>query len=106
MGHRPEKVKTWRWGEQHSAQPGESRYRGRTVDELLEVIVLGLGVERPPPILVPLVDDQIRVPSGLSSAVAVEGAMGRSGGVPRTPAIWERVISFGFDVNNNSEVTL
>ena len=45
--------------EQHSAQPGESwAYRARSVDVLVEVVVVRLGTQRPARVFVRFVDDR------------------------------------------------
>jgi len=45
--------------EQHSAQPGESwAYRARSVDELVEVVVVRRGTQRPARVFVRFVDDR------------------------------------------------
>ena len=45
--------------EQHSAQPGESwAYRARSVDDLVETVLVRLGTRRPARVLVRFVDDR------------------------------------------------
>lgn len=84
--------------EQHDARPGESwAYRARSVDDLLEVVVLRLGTQRPARLMVRFVDDHFEgrqewvPPSRLKVRwEAVDGFRERE-------RLWERVFSLGID---------
>ncbi|WP_141120246.1 hypothetical protein [Mycobacterium malmoense] len=82
--------------EQHSAQPGESwAYRARSIDDLVEVVVVRLGTQRPARVLVRFVDDRFEgrqewvPPSRLKVRwQAVDDFRERE-------SLWERLISIG-----------
>jgi hypothetical protein len=84
--------------EQHSAQPGESwAYRARSVDDLVEVVVVRLGTQRPARVQVRFVDNRFEgrqewvPPSRLKVPwKAVDGFCERE-------RLWERVFSLGVD---------
>ena len=84
--------------EQHSAQPGESwAYRARSVDELVEIVVVRLGTQSLARVQVRFVDDRFEgrqewvPPSRLKVRwEAVDGFRERE-------RLWERVFSLGVD---------
>lgn len=84
--------------EQHSAQPGQSwAYRARSVDDLVEIVVVRLGTQRPARVLVRFVDDRFE---GRQEWVPPSRLKVRWEAVDKfreRERLWERVVSVGVE---------
>lgn len=84
--------------DQHSAQPGESwAYRARSVDDLVEIVVLRMGTQRPARVQVRFVDDRFEGRHEWVPPSRLKVRWEAVNEFRERERFWERVLSHGID---------